>query len=249
MAYFALYYIPSADSPFYQLGAQVLGYDVRTGALLPESNATRARLSQFDPAWVARSQEFGFHLTLGDAIEFDAAHTEVIVQEIENVLNCFDPAHPFILHQAPELLLYNDVPRFDHTAVLLRYDANDYLKVFHAVVAAYIHRLGSGSYYTRIPETTLAELSVDQPFRAHRIRHFYSPTPFDSFTPHFTLFNPYPLDADRQQLTADLEAIFGAYQALVVDSVCLLVMPDGAERYELVREFSRRDYPQPFQPR
>ena len=45
MAYFALYYVPPADHPFYQLGSQMLGYDVRTGQILPVENAARARLS------------------------------------------------------------------------------------------------------------------------------------------------------------------------------------------------------------
>ncbi len=246
MAFFALYYIPPADHPFYQLGSQILGYDVRARQVLPIANAARERLHHFDNQWVARSQEFGFHLTIGDAIAFDQARTAAIELAIENILNCFNPANPFVLKQADDMLLYHDVPRQNITAVLLHYEANDHLKVFQAVVAAYLHRQGDGSYYTDVPEAQLADVFAAEPFRVHRVRHFYSPTPFDSFTPHFTLFNPYPLHANRTALNADLKAIFGDYQELPVESVCLLVKPDRAEHYHLVREFHRNDYPQPL---
>lgn len=65
MAKFAVYYIPPADSLLYRRGSEILGYDVRQGVFLPEENPTRAVLTEFDPAWVAKPQTYGFHITTG----------------------------------------------------------------------------------------------------------------------------------------------------------------------------------------
>ena len=62
MAKFAVYTIPPADSLLYQRGSEMLGYDVRTGQFLPEDNATRAALPEFEPQWVEKPQTYGFHI-------------------------------------------------------------------------------------------------------------------------------------------------------------------------------------------
>jgi hypothetical protein len=53
MPKFAIYFVPPAESPFYQLGTHVLGYDVRgrTSATMPPG--LEADFGRFDAAWTA----------------------------------------------------------------------------------------------------------------------------------------------------------------------------------------------------
>ena len=69
MPKFAVYdSLPQEDDPFYRLGTQILGYDVRARTLVPSSSFQES-LGQLDEAWTAISQPYGFHLTISDAID------------------------------------------------------------------------------------------------------------------------------------------------------------------------------------
>ena len=71
MPKFAIYYIPDADSEFYSLGSAILGYDVRQEKLLNIPAKMKSNLGDIDPEWLTSAQKYGFHLTIGDSIDFE----------------------------------------------------------------------------------------------------------------------------------------------------------------------------------
>src|SRR2546421_11025417 len=99
MPKFAVYYIPQHDDPFYRLGTQILGYDVRTRSSVMLPSDIREALGQWDEAWTTVSRPYGFHLTISDAIDCHWATIPLGERELADVLGCFDPAHPFTLQQ------------------------------------------------------------------------------------------------------------------------------------------------------
>jgi hypothetical protein len=102
MPKFAIYFVPPAESPFYQLGTHVLGYDVRgrTSATMPPG--LEADFGRFDAAWTAIARPFGFHLTVCDALDCDWATIPVVERELVDLFSCFDPATEFALQRDAE---------------------------------------------------------------------------------------------------------------------------------------------------
>jgi hypothetical protein len=229
MPKFAVYFIPAESDELYRLGSSVVGYDVRKRAAAPLPEALR-QIPGFTEQWIARASPYGFHLTIGDAIEFDIGRIARIEEEIADLLGCFDPANELTLRRCQESFV-----TFWGPAVVLRYDPNDALKLLHAVIAARVHPLGSGSGYLRRyledPDTEAA-----WPHRARRILKFYSPTIFDSYSPHFTVLNPHDGESSDRLAQFFTEA-FAGFEEIVLRSICLLVQPADGENWRIYREF------------
>ncbi|MFN8562289.1 MAG: hypothetical protein U0703_11870 [Anaerolineae bacterium] len=81
MAKFAVYTIPPADSTLYQRGSELLGYDVRSRAFMPEHNRRAPVLPEFDPGWTSLPQTYGFHVTTGYSLYFDPINLTAIETE------------------------------------------------------------------------------------------------------------------------------------------------------------------------
>lgn len=236
MPTFALYFVPPAESPFYAAGSQVLGYDVRTGQRLSSDSPARSAFPTFDEAWVGEAQQFGFHLTIGHAIEFEAARLAEIERETEAILNCFDPAKPFTLTPNAEYVISGGMG-----AVMLFYTPNQALMMFHALVAAKLHPLGTTTK-TRNWIQAQGRDAVPAHFW-HRSEQYLMSLILDDWYPHFTVLNPYT-GGDLEGIKGALGAIFADPQLLIVESVCLLVKADGASHFHLHREYQRSAYPQ-----
>jgi hypothetical protein len=79
---FALYFIPAADSGFYQFGTDVLGYDVRQQTELQSEFADQ----------VGGARYYGIHLTITDALYFLSEHErQRAIEEIRFVAQRLDP--------------------------------------------------------------------------------------------------------------------------------------------------------------
>jgi hypothetical protein len=242
MPKFAVYYVPDAESDFYRLGTSILGYDVRAARSARMSPDVQERLGGFDPAWVERAQPYGFHLTIGDAIDFRLGDISAVEQEVKDLLNCFDPVHKFAVRRREE-----DFVTFwgaHKEVVVLRYDPNESLRLFHALVVARVHPLGIGSGYLQRFIQEPGQYAK-RPHLAHKVRKFYSPTALDSYAPHFTLLNPYAGD-DHDRLACALAKEFAPHVEMTVDSVCLLVQMCEEEEWIVYREFRRASHPEPF---
>ncbi len=228
---FAVYYVPQAEDDFYRLGTSVLGYDVRTRepAQMPEK--LQDLLGNSD--WVKKARPYGFHLTIGDAIDFAPGDMQLIESELDELLHCFAPHHPFTIQRRGD-----DFVTFwgqESQVVVLRYDPNDYLRMLHTLVVARIHTLGSGSGYL---ENYLKnpQRYAQRPHQAHKVRKFYSPMALDDYAPHFTLLNPYSGD-NHDQLARIFSEMFGRFAQITLDSICLLVQMNEDEPWEIYREF------------
>ncbi len=234
MAKFAVYYIPPAESEFYRCGSEILGYDVRSGELLPDQNPTRAALPEFDPAWVVQPQTYGFHITAGYSLYFKMDDLPAIEQEMENVFNCFGPGLQFVFTPASERLVF-----WQDEIVALRYDPDPALLMLHTMLIARVNPYGTGSNVSR--SYAQQDPAALDPVNAHRVRQYYTPYMLDGWIPHFTLMMPYT-GHQRAALSATLLDLFND-EPIGVESICLLLLADGECRYRLYREFFLRDHP------
>ena len=222
MPKFAVYFIPK-DS-FYELGSRILGYDIRGRSLIN---------SEFNPQWNRLAQPYGFHLTIGDAIDFQTDKLSSIEQELELILKYFNPKNTFELQAHPDKFITRLGKKKE--VVALRYTPNIPLACFHSLVATRLNPLGTGSGYLSELEQQ-ESLLEDQNY--YRIKHFYSPYILDSYRPHFTLFNPFSGN-DFATIERELKDKFSAFHKLTVDSVCLVIQPKAGQNWEIYREFAR----------
>jgi hypothetical protein len=232
MPKFAVYFIPEKDDKFYQLGSSILGYDVRRKR---KHETVHPELSESGPLkdeWFSSARPYGFHLTIGDAIDFEPGDIAKIEQALSNLLGCFDPAHKFILTQRKDEV----IAIWNKETFVLRYDANDHLKILHALVSACINPLGNGSGYL-VSYLRDRQDCESEPFRTNRILNFYSPTVFDSYRPHFTLVNPYT-GHSHYELKLNLTSLFDEFSKIVIHSICLLVQLKDDENWQIYREYN-----------
>jgi hypothetical protein len=234
MPKFAVYYIPPAQSSLYQHGSEILGYDVRTGTMLPEDNPTRAALPEFDPAWAALPQTYGFHVTMGYSLYFDGETLPQIEQEMEDVFNCFSPDVEFIFTPASERVVF-----WQDEIVVLRYDPNPALLMLHTMLIARVNPLGTGSNMSEV--YTQKDVAAFPLVNLHRVRKYYTPYMLDGWTPHFTLMMPYKGTQPEAVRVALLDLFDN--EPIKVESICLLVRQDGETHYRLYREFCFKAYP------
>ncbi len=235
MPKFAVYYIPQHDDPFYRLGTQILGYDVRarTSVMLPSD--IREALGQWDEAWTTVSRPYGFHLTISDAIDCHWATIPLVERELVDVLGCFDPAHPFTLQRPIDgaVGLWGEAEK---KSLVLLYEPNESLRMLHTLIVARINPLGEGSGFLK---KYLAHPEQELPsHQAQQIRLFFSPTVFDQWSSHFTLLNPYTA-GEETVMASRLGHLFEPYGHRTIESVCLLIQRDDDANWQIYREFSR----------
>jgi hypothetical protein len=235
MPKFAVYYVPQEDDLFYHLGTQILGYDVRARSLVTLPSSFQESLGQLDEAWTAISRPYGFHLTIGDAIDCHWSAIPLVERELAELLKCFDPAHPFTFqrHNDGPVEIWGETGR--HSLALL-YDPNEFLRMFQTLIATRINPLGIGSGFLK---RYLAHPEREpQPHTVQQIRLFYSPNLLGNWHPHFTLLNPYT-GGDVTSMASRLGQLFKFYMQVTVQTVCLLIQRDDEANWEIYREFHR----------
>ena len=239
MPKFAVFYVPRAEDELYHLGTSILGYDVRASKNLKIPKELEDRLKGFDQGWVKYSRPFGFHLTISGAVDFRFGDMLSIEREIDDILDCFDPEHPFTLRKSMD----NFVTFWgkQEEVVVLRYDPNEYMRMLHTLIVARVQSLGTGSNslrrYLEDPKRY-----ADRPYGAHRVLKFYDAPILDGYSPHFTLLNPYTGN-NHEELVRHFSELFGHFSNITVDSICLLVQMHERENWKILREFKRQWYP------
>ena len=229
MSKFAVFYVPDKGSELYRVGSSIVGYDIRAQETVKPPDSLR-KVPGFTSKWLARARPYGFHLTVGDCIDFDLGQISAIEREVSGIIGCFNPRHEFTLKARQENFI-----TFWGQAVVLRYDANDYLKMLHVAIAARVHPMGTGSGYLRRflhnPET-----QAGRPYRVRRTLRFYSPTIFDGYSPHFTVLNPYTGET-RQDLVDFLTNTFSGFKAFSLKTLCLVVQMSEGENWRIYKEY------------
>lgn len=166
---FAVYFVPAKASNLYGLGSEVLGYDVRSGVGVP---------TIWTPH-VGGAAEYGFHLTLCDALYF-LNPDEVALAGHEVAFIAKDYA-PF------ELVNLRVERRFpdDHSIAIIGDDPSGTLEALHCEFVTRVYRRASASNYSL---GKAAATRDDQWRRADlMIRRFRAPYILQSYRPHFTL--------------------------------------------------------------
>lgn len=227
MAKFAVYYIPPVDSLLYQRGSEILGYDVRQGVFLPEANPARAALPEFDPAWVAKPQAYGFHITTGYSLYYDPAMLPQIEAEIEIVTACFGRDVHFALTPAAD-----PIPFWHGDIVVLHFQPNPAMLMLHTMLTARVNPLGTSSNMSAAYANGAGDVD---PVNAARVRHFHTPYILDDWVPHLSLMYPYS-GTQPEQTKQTLLELFPP-RPLTVESICLLIRGDEETHYHLHREF------------
>ena len=226
MAKFAVYYVPKKEDEFYELGTSILGYDVRARMHVPIAKELQD-LQEFECDWVKKAQQYGFHLTIGDAIDF-VGNLYTIEKEIADIVACFHPDHCFTLKKCEE-----PVTRWGK-AVVLRYDPNDFLKILHTLIVTRVNPLGNGSGYLQRYLSGIDQYS-EQCYH-YRIMKFYSPYVLDSYLPHFSLLSSYA-GQDYQSVEQLFSTMFNQFPCLKLDSLCLMIQMHEDENWIIYREF------------
>jgi hypothetical protein len=235
MPAFALYFVPDADSEFYQAGAQILGYDAWTGEMLPPANSARSHFEAFNVDWPADAQYYGFHMTITHAVDCLAEQLPTIEREIESILNLFDPKKPFTLHPTEDWL------RCDGHNVVLYYHPNQALMMFHAMAIARLHPLGySTPWFANYQRGAYQDVPLVE---QHRTRQYWHFGILDDWFPHLALLRQHTGLSVEDVRSRMLQAL-PAPEPLTVERVCLLVRPDGESHFRVMRVYNRADYPQ-----
>ena len=236
MEKFAVYFIPEGE--FYDLGSSVLGYDLRkpTRQVFARPDV-REKLPGFSEEWTSRCKQYGFHMTVTDSIEFEIGAITEIEHEIEDILACFSPSNSFTLTALDDRFV--DFFGREKNAVVLRYKPNESLKILQAVLVSRLNPIGYGSNYLRryLRNPQEKEYS-EKPHHAARIKKFFSPTIFDSYSPHFTLLDPYS-GQDRESLKSVISGLFSKYTQITISTLCLLLQFAPEENWIIYKEFHR----------
>ena len=212
---FAVYVVPPATDPFYQLGTRLLGYDLRArrSAAFPEF---------VSPAWQTEAGPYGFHLTVVEGFYTEAAHLSAIEQEVRACLACLSP-------DAELTLTGGQLEDWDGGKVWVqRFEPSPALLVVQTLLLARLAPFVSASPFADKPR---------RPYEDARMRLLFTPRGLDTYQPHFTLMEPYGGD-DPEGLRARLSALTQPYDALKVEALSLCLKPAGEKRWQIRNEIA-----------
>ncbi len=188
---FAVYVVPPATDPFYQLGTRLLGYDLRARRSVP--------LPEFvSPDWQTDAGPYGFHLTVVEGFYTEAARLSGVEQELRACLACLSP-------EAELTLTGGHLEDWDGGTVWVqRFEPSPALLVVQTLLLARLAPFVSASPFADQPR---------RPYEEARMRLLSTPRGLDTYQPHFTLMEPYGGD-DPGGLRARLSALLRPHEAL-----------------------------------
>ncbi|MBL6989779.1 MAG: hypothetical protein ISR65_08370 [Bacteriovoracaceae bacterium] len=240
MPKFALYYVPPCEGEleeFYRLGSSLLTYDVRKNLELDPNE----HFKSFKSDWTKLSQEYGFHVTIGDAINFSLDVLPQIEKEIEDILKVLNPSKKWLL--TPKTDAFVGLRGEDKEIIVLNYDANTYLQLFHTMVVCKLHPCGTGSLYSDRKRVGSKKSDNRPSYIDNKVDIFHTNTGLDDYRPHFTLFNPYRYP-DIGSVQNKLQKMFAPFcqKSIEVETISLLVQDNDTSQFRIIREFCRADY-------
>jgi len=218
---FAVYLIPESDSPLYQFGSKVIGFDVREN---------RQVLSPW-AAFVGSASEFGFHLTVADALYlYSPREMDLLMKELEFVILGVSPIKI-------EFKLQEGFPNPSSLSLICE-EPSGVLEYLHHEMVARCYRSAAGSNY----DFGLNPLDRDvNPVRTKwMIQKYHAPYILQKFQPHFTLLNNIPASPiERRQVLDDVERAFGEQvlqNHVEIHSLTVMGRPQLTRPWQIAKE-------------
>lgn len=212
---FAVYLCPQVDDPYYCLGSELLGFDVRAGREVPLPDFLR-REDQVDAG------PYGLHLTVVEGFFTDPAWWPDIEAEVRACVACLSPGEGLTV-TGGRVEVWDEGTTYVH-----RFDASAPLLVLHTLLLARLARFVTASPF----DAQVAQGRYAQPFEQARIRLLHTPRGLDSWQPHFTLVQPYGGSAPAE-LRERLEELTVPHHAQTYRSVTLFEKREGEERWQV----------------
>jgi hypothetical protein len=217
---FALYVIPRENTPLYEIGSQVLGYDIR---------CTRNTEKCPWPNYVGIANNYGFHVTICDVLYFaSSAEIDYAVEEVRFILKEF---HPFFLDQ---LRVASGVPDGNSVSLVFE-EKSGALEALHTECVFRVYRRAICSNYSSRVEEPLRDGLYQR--AEMMIERYHAPYILREYKPHFTLLTKVPADK-MQGITDQLNDQLCAklQDRLIVDSMCVLTKSLGDAKWRIRSE-------------
>ena len=238
MPKFAVYYIPKKGHPLYQLGSQVIGYDIRKEKEIAfHKELINYPKKQIEKA-VGKAKKYGFHLTIGDSIDFKEEQLSLIKNKLSELIRTSNPNTDWMLNLKHLTDIQQNIRLGKRGACLLEYQENIGIKEFHRLVCTELNTLGTGSAYKDDIKN-----KKWNPAQINKIQKYFSPYILDAYTPHFTFMNPLiKKDMNNKWLTGFISMklnILENIDYLEVENVCLMVQDNVNSYWRIEEEFDR----------
>jgi len=201
----AVYVIPRRvtknkdEQRLYEFGTNILGYDVRS----------RRPLVSTWQDYVGNAKQFGFHLTLCDAVYFlTEEEVKTVTAEAEFVA---DDLSPF---EITDLSVQRGVPNADSVAI----EPMDPSGSMEALHHEFLHRINRRAYASNYTLELAPPVGAGDSERSRlMIRRYLAPCILKQFRPHFTLLTKVPKEpaGQRETVFTRIEELF-AQQRIIM---------------------------------
>jgi hypothetical protein len=219
---FAVYLVPPAYSTLYKLGSEILGYDIRNRSQLQHWKWYTA---------VGPAADFGFHLTVADALY--CAHPKDIDLISEEIAFLAQEFPSFSLN----FTLEQDFPNSQGIA-LVCHDESGSLEALHHEMVARIYRKAVASNYS----LGLAQPNRDSDRKRAKlmIERYHAPYILQRFKPHFSLLSDVPADK-KEQIYQDVKKLYEKYitePSIEISSIAIMFRPISTEPWRILNEYN-----------
>jgi hypothetical protein len=190
----AVYIIPQQTDALYKLGSEILGYDIRK-----RQEVECERFDKLCP-YVGSAREFGFHLTLADALLFA---TQSAVDRIEAELRMLTKEF-----SAFALSGFHVVDGIDERGdiVLGCEDKSGTLEAMHHEMVSRVYRTAISSHY--LSGASRDHSTIEDKRDNLMMQRYGAPFILNRFRPHFTLFSRPPQDpSTRSEVVRTLKSV------------------------------------------
>lgn len=226
----AVFLIPEEDTDLYQAGSGILGFDIWNQRDMG-SPAGAADMRSY----VGEAADFGFHITLADALYFSTdADIERIRAELRMLTEEF---RPFWLET------FEFADRFqDPSALVLRVsDESGTMEAIHYELVNRMYSLAISSFY-KAGRTRRRVPPGDARARL-MINRYGAPYIIKNFNPHFTLCSSMPQDdGERAKVIGQLASTIdtGVREGCEISELVLVVRDADARRWKVLERFRLR---------
>lgn len=216
---YAVYLVPNASSDIYKFSSTVIGYDLRNRCILVSPWAE----------YVGSAADFGFHLTVADALYYSCQRDiDLMCKEVEFVAQ---ELRPFSLR-------FKIQERFPNKSSisLVCSDESGTLESLHHELVFRCYRQAIASNYS----LELAPIDRDSSLSRARlmIRRYRAPYILQRFQPHFTLFTNVPAEK-MNEVARKVKEIYHQEvkeQQIDIMSIAVMTKPRMDTHWQILQE-------------